>query len=64
MEAARAAGVSRWASELRPLFLGQQLLEHLVWQSAVCGVLQSRRDVHCPAATALDGGDEGQHSRA
>ena len=55
MEAARAAGVSRWASELRPLFLGQQLLEHLVWQSAVCGVLQSRRDVHCTAATALDG---------
>ena len=41
MEAARAAGVSRWASELPPLFLGQQLLEHLVWQ--VCRVRRTTK---------------------
>ena len=39
-EAARAAGVSRWGSELPPLFL-QMVLEQLEWRPAVCGAIRA-----------------------
>jgi hypothetical protein len=38
--AARAAGVSLWGSELAPPVL-QQVLQHLQWEPAVCGVMRA-----------------------
>ena len=56
-EAARAAGVSQWGSELPPLFL-QLLFDYLKWKPAVCGkvwaVCSAWGDVHdanCPRLT-------------
>ena len=59
MLAARAAGDSRWASELPPPIL-QQVLENLEWDPAACGavraVCSAWGDVHdefCPKLSVL-----------